>query len=457
MSLKDTLRTMWFRFARRASLSADTAPEATIEGIKNEVELQGTNLWVLAFAIIIASVGLNVNSTAVIIGAMLISPLMGPICGLGLAVGILDMDLFKKSVKNLIIMVAISLLASTLYFVISPLNDAQSELLARTRPTIYDVLIAFFGGLTGIVAKSRKEQAIVTISGVAIATALMPPLCTAGYGLATMQWNYFYGAFYLFFINSFFIATATFIMVRFLNFPMTKDPDTSRGRHAKLMLYFFAIIVMVPSIITAVNVIRESAFNSSAVKYANSIQDNEFFKEQELLKYDKVFDNDSSVISLTFVGKNLSSTQYDYLHKHLADYSLERTHLEIKELNGNPIDWDKQNDLWVNMLDRKERQIRQQDSTISVLKQQLAILEEGKDGMYGQLFEEIKITYPELSGIGFSTDYCKTCDKMSYPVVYLHWSEQPAEPTEQRLVEWLKLRLAQPELDYRSVVEKVRE
>ncbi len=455
MSLKDTLRTMWFRFARRASLSADTASEATIDGIKNEVELRGTNLWVLAFAIIIASVGLNVNSTAVIIGAMLISPLMGPICGLGLAVGILDMNLFKKSVKNLIIMVGISLIASTLYFVISPLNDAQSELLARTRPTIYDVLIAFFGGLTGIVAKSRKEQAIVTISGVAIATALMPPLCTAGYGLATMQWNYFFGAFYLFFINSFFIATATFIMVRFLNFPMTKDPDSSRGKHVKVILYFIALVVMVPSIITAVNVIRESAFNSSAVKYVNSIQENDFFKEQELLKYEKSFDNDSSVISLTFVGKNLTSTQYDYLHKHLADFSLERTGLDIKELNGNPIDWDKQNDLWVNLLEKKEYQIRKQDSTISVLKQQLEILQEGKESMYRNLFEEVKITYPELSGIGFSTDFCEPCDTSSFVVVYLHWSQQPEEDIEHRLSEWLKFRLAQPNLRYQSIVDSL--
>ena len=457
MSFSESLRILWQKFKYRASLSDDTAPQATIESIRSEIELRGTNLWVLAFAIIIASVGLNVNSTAVIIGAMLISPLMGPICGLGLAVGILDMNLFQKSIKNLLIMVLISLAASTVYFVISPLNDAQSELLARTRPTIYDVLIAFFGGLTGIVAKSRKEQSIVTISGVAIATALMPPLCTAGFGLATAQWNYFFGAFYLFFINSFFIATATFIMVRFLDFPMTTEADSVKGRRAKWILYVFAIIVMVPSIITAVNVIRESAFNSSVVKYVNSIQENDFFAEQELLKYDKSFDTDSSSISLTFVGKNLSSTQYDYLYKHLADFSITNTRLDIKELNGNPIDWDKQNDLWVNLVDKKERQIREQDSVINVLRQQLEISQEGKDGMYAKLFEETRITFPELSAIGFSTDYCDTCQLQATPMVYLHWVEQPDEQVEQRLVEWLKLRLAQPDLHYQSIVKSVIE
>ena len=452
MSFKDTFSTLWSRFAHRASLSADTAPEATIESIKADVELRGTNVWVLAFAIIIASVGLNVNSTAVIIGAMLISPLMGPICGLGLSVGIIDMDLFQKSIKNLLIMVFVSLMASTLYFVISPLNDAQSELLARTRPTIYDVLIAFFGGLAGIVAKSRKEQSIVTISGVAIATALMPPLCTAGYGLATMQWHYFFGAFYLFFINSFFIATATFIMVRFLDFPTKQGTETKRRKRVKAIMYVFALLVMIPSIITAVNVIQESAFNSSVVKYVNSVQENDFFKEQELLKYEKEYSNDSSLIMLTFVGKNLSSTQYDYLYKHLADYSLSNTRLEIKELNGNPIDWDKQNDLWVNLLDKKERQIREQDSVINVLRNQLELAQGNDNEIYSQLLNEIVITYPDVKSISMAECYAHTMsgEVTVVPVVFVDWNNNPSEDDSDKLLRWLQLRLSQPELQIRN-------
>ena len=232
-SFKAKLRLLWRKVKDFAQLREDTDYEATLDTISKSVEFRGMNMWILVFAIIVASVGLNVNSTAVIIGAMLISPLMGPINGIGLSVGIMDEHLLQKSVKNLGIMVLVSLLASFLYFLVSPLGDAQSELLARTRPTIIDVFIAFFGVLAGIVATSRKSQSITVISGVAIATALMPPLCTAGYGLATAQFKYFFGAFYLFFLNSFFISLATFLMVRFLNFPQIQYVDHARNRAVK--------------------------------------------------------------------------------------------------------------------------------------------------------------------------------------------------------------------------------
>ena len=178
-------------------IDVDCDAQATIDNISRSVEFRGVNVWILAFAIVIASVGLNVNSTAVIIGAMLISPLMSPIMGIGLAIGISDNELLRKSLRNLMIMVLISLFASTTYFLLTPLSDAQSELLARTKPTVFDVLIALFGGLAGIVATSRKQEKVTVVSGVAIATALMPPLCTAGYGLGTGQWIYFFGAFSL--------------------------------------------------------------------------------------------------------------------------------------------------------------------------------------------------------------------------------------------------------------------
>ena len=212
----DSLR----RFLRdRFDLGEDSAlQDEVVDNICRGVDFRGTNLWVLIFATFVASLGLNVNSTAVIIGAMLISPLMGPIMGMGLSVGINDFDLLKRSVRNFGLMVLVSILTSTLYFVVSPLSGAQSELLARTVPTTYDVLIAFFGGLAGIVAQSRRDRTSTVIPGVAIATALMPPLCTAGYGLATLQLNYFLGAFYLFFINTVFIAIATFVVVRFLKY-----------------------------------------------------------------------------------------------------------------------------------------------------------------------------------------------------------------------------------------------
>ena len=187
------------------------------EDIEKGIVFKGTNLWILMFAIVVASVGLNVNSTAVIIGAMLISPLMGPINGIGYSLATYDFELFRKALKNFLFAVGVGLFTSTVYFVISPINQAHSELLARTSPTIYDVLIAFFGGLAGIVAMSSKMKGNV-IPGVAIATALMPPLCTAGYGLATLQFNFFFGAFYLFTINTVFIAFASLLVCQYLNF-----------------------------------------------------------------------------------------------------------------------------------------------------------------------------------------------------------------------------------------------
>ncbi|MEM8908386.1 MAG: TIGR00341 family protein, partial [Bacteroidota bacterium] len=228
----------------RFNLDDDQATEeATIEEIKKGVIFKGTNLWILMFAILVASVGLNVNSPAVVIGAMLISPLMGPIMGIGLGIGINDFQLIVKALRNLTLAVVISVLTSAFYFWISPLNDAQSELLARTSPTLWDVLIGLFGGLAGIVAGSRKEKSNA-IPGVAIATALMPPLCTAGFGLATAQWNYFFGAFYLFFINSVFISFSTYLIVRLLKYKPKEFVDEQRERQMKRYIYLFVLLTI---------------------------------------------------------------------------------------------------------------------------------------------------------------------------------------------------------------------
>lgn len=211
----------------------------TIESIKKGIEFKGTNLWVLIFATFVASLGLNTNSTAVIIGAMLISPLMGPIMGFGLGLGISDFELIKRSFRNFATATIFSVITSTLYFLISPISEAQSELLARTQPTVYDVLIAFFGGLAGIVASSTKSKGNV-IPGVAIATALMPPLCTAGFGLASGNLYYFFGAFYLYFINTVFISLATFVVVRLLKYPKKVFLDKQRE---KIVTRYVGIIV----------------------------------------------------------------------------------------------------------------------------------------------------------------------------------------------------------------------
>jgi len=238
--------------------------EDAAERIKSAIWFRGPNVWILAFAIVLASVGLNVNSTAVIIGAMLVSPLMGPIIGTGLALGTNDVDLLKSAFKNLLVMVIISLLASTLYFILSPLALANpTELEARTSPTIYDVLIALFGGLAGILENSRKERGTV-LSGVAIATALMPPLCTAGYGLAHGNLHYFVGALYLFVINSVFIALATYFMVVYLKFKPVAGIAPELAEKRRKIITGVLIVVLVPSLWSAFNLVRENNFERNA-------------------------------------------------------------------------------------------------------------------------------------------------------------------------------------------------
>src|SRR5690606_18548446 len=230
-----------------------------LENVFNNISFRGSNLWILACAIIIASVGLNVNSTAVIIGAMLISPLMGPIVGAGFALGTYDFQLLKKSMKNLVIATVVSLLVSALYFYFSPFKDVQSELLARTSPNIYDVLIAFFGGLVGVIAVTRVEKGN-PIPGVAIATALMPPLCTAGYGIATFNAAYFAGAFYLYTINCFFICIATFFVVKYLKYPAASFKSKRYTRQIRVGITALIFIMIIPSFYLAYTLWNEKKY-----------------------------------------------------------------------------------------------------------------------------------------------------------------------------------------------------
>ena len=300
----------------RLSLEEDNAdPLETIEYIKKGVEFKGTNIWILIFAILIASIGLNMNSAAVIIGAMLISPLMGPIMGLGMGVGTNDFGLIKKAAKNLGIMVGISVVTSTLYFFITPLSDAQSELLARTTPTIWDVMIALFGGLAGIVAGSRREKSNA-IPGVAIATALMPPLCTAGYGLATGNLAYFAGAFYLFTINSVFISLSTIIIVRFLRYPTMSFVDTVREQRVKRWIAAIVILVTLPSFWIAFNLVKNSVFEREAAIF---ITENCVFDNAQVISKNVVSDGEIKRIELALIGQPIPEETISLLKNKMKD------------------------------------------------------------------------------------------------------------------------------------------
>ena len=274
-------------------------PQAEAD-IRDGVSFRGMNIIILITAILIASLGLNTNSTAVIIGAMLISPLMGPIIGIGLAVGIHDFALLSRSARNLMMAALFSVMASTLYFFISPVSEGHSELLARTSPTIYDVLIGFFGGAAGILAIGSRSKGNV-IPGVAIATALMPPLCTAGYGLATWQLSYFFGAFYLFLINSVYIALATFIGVKLMKYSPVVTADPARSLRVRRIVYTIAVIVMLPSIWLTYRMVRQNNFITRA---NNFINEQFHFPATQVLSHSVDFsDRSHPAISVTLIGR----------------------------------------------------------------------------------------------------------------------------------------------------------
>ena len=443
-NLRVRIRKFWYDVLAYTQLKEDTDYDATVKYISDSVEFRGVNLWVLAFAIIIASVGLNMNSTAVIIGAMLISPIMGPILGIGLSIGTLDEELIRRSLRNFLIMVAISLITSTVYFLISPLNEAQSELLARTRPTTFDVIIAFFGGLAGIVATSRKSQPFTVISGGAIATALMPPLCTAGYGLATWQMRFFGGATYLFFINSFFIALATFIMVRFLGFPQKRYMSEFRFKAVRRMMYLFASLVLIPSVFMAINLVRESAFNAQTANFVHDIQQTPFFDKVQLIDVQKEYANKEQTVTLRVIGKPLTMEDIAQMQTVMrTEYGLDHAKLVIKQTEG-VLDITQQTQLVEDLIDKKDAVINRQDSIIVQLRAQLDKLT-GSSENTQQIVKEIKSQYSGIKQVAILEMQCYDADELTatpVPVVYLEWKDGKHHPeAEKRLLQWLKVRL----------------
>ena len=301
------------------TLSIDgTDRKGTIEGIKKDMIFRGHSAWILMFSILIASIGLNTNSTAVIIGAMLISPLMSPILAIGLSVGINDFETLKRALKNFAIAIVISLITSVVYFLLTPIKEPTSEMLGRINPTSLDVLIAIFGGFAGIIAGLRREKTNV-IPGVAIATALMPPLCTAGYGLATWNLHFFFGAMYLFFINSVFISISTLLTVKYLKFPKKRFLSTKKERKIRFYMLIFIIIVILPSAKIFWDVIQESKFQSSADKF---IKEQVKTEGSELINKKVVFNDTSSVINLYFIGKPISENTIEKWSEYLNEYEL---------------------------------------------------------------------------------------------------------------------------------------
>ena len=294
-----------------------------IKQITNGINFQGSNLWILIFAVFIASLGLNVNSTAVIIGAMLISPLMGPIIGMGLALGIADLDLFKQSIKNYLVSTFISVVTATIYFTLSPITNAQSELLARTSPTLYDVLIALFGGAAGFLAMSTKGRNNV-VPGVAIATALMPPLCTAGYGLAVQNTSYFFGAFYLYFINTVFIAFTTCLGVRFLHFHRKQFINREQMRRVNFYIVSIIIITIIPASYMTWNIIKQSVFENNIENFVTKELN---YSGTNILSHQ--YDLKTKTLHVVAVGNPISTDSIAKAQKAMTNYQLDGYALKV--------------------------------------------------------------------------------------------------------------------------------
>ncbi len=371
-------------------------PESIDKTIRSNVKVVGTNLWVLIFAILIASVGLNVNSSAVVIGAMLISPLMGPIVGIGYGLGINDISLIKLALRNLLIFTLISLLASTLYFLISPLDTAQSELLARTSPNMWDVLIASFGGAAGIIASTRKSVSNV-VPGVAIATALMPPLCTAGFGLAHGNWAYFGGAFFLYSINSVFIAVATLVFAKIFHFPVRHYVDEKVEKRTNLLIGFIVILMVAMSIYLSYNLVQKSRFNE-AVKH---LVENGYKESDYVLLGHEIHPQAQQVILTVGGSYNPEKLKTDF-EKRLIMSGFDKAHVTVRYSGTNEVDLgslktELTQDLYNNMVQQVEELSKQNSNLQNKLAQSKQLAKQDK-----QLFAELSAQYPLIKDLSVS-------------------------------------------------------
>jgi uncharacterized hydrophobic protein (TIGR00271 family) len=360
------------------------------ETIEKELVFKGTNLWILVFAILVASVGLNMNSTAVIIGAMLISPLMGPINGMGYSIATYDFPLFRQAVKNFTFAVLAGLIASTAYFAISPISTAHSELLARTSPTIYDVLIAFFGGLAGIVAMTSKKKGNV-IPGVAIATALMPPLCTAGYGLATAQFSFFFGALYLFTINTVFIALAGLLISQILNLPIRGTISDIQKKRINQMISLVMTLVLIPSIYFGYLLVQKENFTENAGRFVDNIS---VVEGNYLLKHE--INPKTATIQLVYGGTSLSEEQKATIPKRAGDFSLKDGRVEFSQGFSYADMATKHTEVAAlkSEITRLNMLIRERNAALSGISQ---AQERG-----GELLAEMMVLYPQVEGVSYS-------------------------------------------------------
>lgn len=418
----------------------DTA--AAERSIRSNIEFKGPNAWILAVAVIIASVGLNVNSIPVVIGAMLISPLMGPIFGLGLGLGVSDIQLMKSSGKNLLVMVSISLAVAFLYFLITPLSLSNpTELLARTSPTFYDVLIALFGGFAGILEQCRKDKGTV-FSGVAIATALMPPLCTAGYGLACREFSYFLGALYLFVINCTFIMLATYAGVKYFRFRPTEYQDEAIGKRTKRLTSALIIIFIIPSIWSAVLLIQQNNFDVNATTFA---EHRSTYGKSILYDY-KIDHKENTTLTLFFTGEALSDRDKEELYSVASEYDIEKEQIQIRDYSAQD-----QSDMnaFKDIYEKKESIISAKEQEIVLLKNELEKIK-NNELEYDKISKEIFSIKSSVHNVSITKGQSFNRDSTSGNAVIsivIGSADSISISELEELKQWLKIRLDTETID----------
>lgn len=430
--------TRWLRSIANVYSEVDTEQAAL--RIRDNIWFRGSNVWILAFSIVIASVGLNVNSTAVIIGAMLISPLMGPIMGAGLALGTNDIDLLKDASRNLLVMVTISLLTSFMYFLISPLDLVNpTEIMARTRPTLYDVLIALFGGMAGILESSRKEKGTV-LSGVAIATALMPPICTAGYGLANANWGYFFGALSLFLINCVFIIVATYIFVEILHFKEVVIPDAATAKKNRRWVTVITVAVIIPSVWSAILVIKDNNFEKNVQSF---IAANKSFSQGYIYDYHIASSKGKKTAEIFVAGEKLSDETIDRLTSSAAEHGIKKEQLEFKESTFSTGAAEVPEKLLKGVYERTDAEISRMQDRIIALQSEIDSYK-NYEIPYEKITRELKFKYPELTDVAIGRGASVDTDSLSVAnrIIVIATSEKKMKKTQvQEMQEWLKIRL----------------
>ena len=427
-------------------IDTDTAERS----IRNNIEFKGPNAWILAVAIIIASVGLNVNSIPVIIGAMLISPLMGPIFGLGLGLGINDINLMKQAGKNLLVMVSISLVVSFIYFVITPLSLSNpTELLARTRPTIFDVFIALFGGFAGIFEQCRKEKGTV-FAGVAIATALMPPLCTAGFSLATGNFSSFLGAIYLFSINCLFITLATYFLVRYFGFKKAEYTDASFGLKTQRITTILIILFLVPSIWSAVILVKQNNFDKHAAEF---VETHRSIGNSVIYDY-KIEHEEGSVLKVFMTGETLTDSSKSNLYAYAKEYGIKEEQIIIREYTTQNT---KESDtVFKGIYERLGSKIDKHEQTIEDLRLQLEQAKK-EELPYTQLANEISASYPEVKHIYMGQGAHITMDSLSVSpclMVEVKTDSLMSNETVAQFKRWIQVRLQIQDVEVQNIVIK---